>query len=102
MTIYKKRVDDNHAEVKLALMSAGANVDDISAIGGGVPDLLVGFVRNGQKCFAFFEVKDGKKFKSQQKLTPAQERWHEKYRGWPVCTVDSAEAALRHLKVLQT
>ena len=102
MSKFARRVDANHAQVVSALTAAGAIVDDLSAIGGGVPDLLIGYMRNGERQFALMEVKDGQKVKSKQKLTDAQIRWHEKYAGWPVSIVDSAEAALRHLKVLQS
>jgi hypothetical protein len=98
---YAKRVDANHAQVKSALTAAGCVVEDLSAIGGGVPDLLVGYMKRGERLFWAVEVKDGQKVKSAQKLTDAQIRWHEKFAGWPVSVVDSAEAALRHLKVLQ-
>lgn len=101
MSKYAKRVDANHTQVVEALRAAGCVVDDLSAIGGGVPDLLVGYIKREERCFALFEVKDGAKVKSAQKLTDAQIRWHEKYAGWPVSIVDGPEAALRHLRVLQ-
>ena len=93
---YAKKVDANHSQVVSALRSAGALVEDLSAAGNGLPDILVGI--NGR--FALFEIKDGNKPKSAQKLTDAQERFHEKWAGFPICTVDGPEAALRHLKVL--
>lgn len=101
MSKFARRVDANHAQVVAALRAAGCVVDDISAVGGGIPDLLVGYIRRGERHFALFEVKDGAKVKSAQKLTDAQIRWHEKYAGWPVSIVDGPEAALRHLRVLQ-
>ena len=101
MNKYAKRVDANHTQVVEALRSAGCVVDDLSAIGGGVPDLLVGYMRRGERLFWLCEIKDGKKPKSDQKLTDAQIHWHEKYAGWPVSIVDGPEAALRHLRVLQ-
>ncbi len=101
MSKYAKRVDANHTQVVEALRSAGCVVDDLSAIGGGVPDILVGYLRRGDRLFWLCEIKDGAKPKSDQKLTDAQIRWHEKYAGWPVSVVDGPEAALRHLRVLQ-
>jgi len=95
---FARRVDANHAQVKSALIAAGAKVHDLSSTGGGVPDLLIGI--NGR--LALFEVKDGAKVKSAQKLTKAQEEFHAMWAGFPICTVDGPEAALRHLKVLQS
>jgi len=94
------KVDSNHAAVVSALRAAGARVESLAGVGHGVPDLLVGVP--GTKRLALFEVKDGDKCKSAQKLTPAQVQWHSKWDGFPICTVDSPEAALRHLKVLQS
>ena len=98
MSKYAKRVDANHAQVKSALIAAGAKVHDLSAIGGGVPDLLIGI--NGR--LALFEVKDGAKVKSAQELTDAQKKFHAMWAGFPICTVDGPEAALRHLQVLKS
>lgn len=94
------RVDANHAAVVSALRAAGANVESLAAVGKGVPDLLVGVP--GTKRLALFEVKDGKKAPSAQKLTAHQQDWHAKWSGYPVCTVDGPEAALRMLKVMQS
>lgn len=93
-----KKVDANHSQVICALRAAGAMVEDLSAVGKGVPDILVGI--NGK--FALFEIKDGNKPKSAQKLTPAQVEWHKKWENFPVCLVDGPEAALSMLRVLQS
>ena len=93
------RVDANHAQVVSALRAAGAAVQSLASVGVGVPDLLVGVP--GTNRLALFEVKDGKKPPSHRKLTDAQVIWHERWKDYPVCTVDGPEAALRHLKVLQ-
>lgn len=101
MSKYARRVDSNQLQVISALAGAGCVVEDLSATGGGVPDLLVGYMAQGERRFWLCEVKDGQRVKSAQKLTDAQIRWHEKYAGWPVSVVDGPEAALRHLKALQ-
>ncbi len=36
-----RRVDSNHAEIRDGLRQAGADVTDLSGIGGGIPDLIV-------------------------------------------------------------
>ena len=79
-----------------ALRAAGALVQDLSGVGRGVPDLLVGI--RGQMML--MEVKDGRKPPSARHLTTEQVKWHAKWAGYPISVVDSAEAALRHLKVL--
>lgn len=89
---YALRVDQNQAQIISALEAAGALVEVI----GKPVDLLVGI--NGR--FAFFEVKDGAKMPSQRKKTPLQQRFFEKYAGYPICLVDSPEAALRHLNII--
>jgi hypothetical protein len=67
------------------LRQVGATVQPLHAVGGGVPDLLVGF--RGQTYL--IEVKDGRKPPSARKLTPDQVEWHSAWRGqvaiaeWP-------------------
>lgn len=90
---YALRVDANQTEIISVLQAAGAQVEVI----GKPVDLLVGI--NG--IFAFFEIKDGNKPKSQQKRTPAQIKFFEKWAGYPVCLVDGPDAAIRHLNVLK-
>ena len=41
------RKDDNHNEIVRAFIGVGAVVIDLSGVGDGVPDILVGF--RGQK-----------------------------------------------------
>lgn len=91
------KVDANHAQVVSALRAAGAMVESLAGVGKGVPDLLVGV--SGR--LALFEIKDGAKVKSAQKLTPAQVEWHARWAGYPICTVDGPEAAIRHLNVIK-
>lgn len=98
MTRYALRVDANQAQVVSALQAAGATVEII-----GLPvDLLIGYVGKGGPSFAFFEVKDGNKSPSKRRKTEVQEKFFAKFPGYPVHLVDSAECALRHLKVLRS
>jgi len=90
---YARRIDANQTQVIEALRAAGALVLVLSQ----PLDLLVGI--NGK--LALFEVKDGAKVKSAQKLKPAQEKFLAEWAGYPACVVDGPEAALRHLRVLQ-
>lgn len=91
------RVDDNHVAVVEALRKAGAMVQSLAGVGDGVPDLLIGI----RGKLALFEIKDGSKSPSRRKLTPDQVKWHEQWAGYPVCTVDCVEAALRMLAVMK-
>jgi len=91
------KVDANQAAVVDALRKAGAMVQSLAGVGEGVPDLLIGI----RGKLALFEIKDGSKSPSRRKLTPDQVKWHQKWAGYPVCTVDGVEAALRMLAVMK-
>lgn len=89
------RVDANHAEVVAAIVAAGGDVIDLSAVGEGVPDLLVGIAGR----FVLVEVKDGKKKPSAQALTVMQTWFHRRMQSQrlPCIVVRSAEEAVRVL-----
>lgn len=93
MSRYARRVDDNHGEVKAALLAIGCSVCDLSAVGGGVNDLLVGY--RGRNVL--IEVKDGRKPPSARSLTPAQVIFRAEWRGqYDVATsVEEAIAAVQ-------
>ena len=88
------KVDGNHGEIVQALRQVGATVQSLAAVGGGVPDLLVGW----RGLNLLIEVKDGSRIPSQQKLTPDQERWHEAWSGHPVYVVRSVDETMEVLK----
>jgi len=90
---YAKRVDANQTQVINALQAAGAQVLVLSK----PLDLLVGIAGK----LALFEVKDGNKPPSQQDHTDAQKKFLKEWNGYPVCTVDGPEAALRALNVIK-
>lgn len=83
------KIDANQEQVVSALRAAGAVVQSLAAIGGGVPDLLVAFRGN----LFLLEVKDGAKRPSERKLTDAQQKWHQAW-GALVEVVTSPEQAL--------
>jgi hypothetical protein len=69
------RKDANHDEIADALRAAGCWVLDLSAVGGGCPDLLVhGPVHPWS--LVLVEIKDGSKPPSRRPLTPAQIKLH--------------------------
>jgi hypothetical protein len=86
----RAKVDANHAAIVRALRAIGASVQDLSRVGGGMPDLLVGY--HGTNVL--LEVKDGSKAPSARVLTPAQKLWKSKWGGTSL-TVTSPEEAQR-------
>ena len=85
------KVDENQAEIVAALRKVGCTVQSLAAIGNGCPDLLVGVA--GKTLL--MEIKDGKKVKSKQALTPDQLGWHGAWRGGALEVVDSIDSAIR-------
>lgn len=86
------KVDRNQPEIVAALRDLGASVQPLHAVGQGCPDLLVGF----RGLNILIEVKDHKASKSDQKLNPRQQEWHQSWRGQAtkVSTVEEAWAAI--------
>lgn len=93
---YGAKKDANHHEVVAALEKAGASVLDMSAIGGGFPDLIVGF----RNLTLLMEIKNPKTAYGRRGFNKNQVRWQESWRGGPVALVDGPEAALRALGVM--
>ena len=85
MPKYAARSDSNQQDIMDALRAAGASVVSLHRMGGGMPDLLVGY--DGKNYL--MEVKVGKAV-----LTPDE---HKFITGWNVCIyiVRSVEDALR-------
>jgi len=88
------KIDRNQPEIVDALRSVGARVQSLATVGGGVPDLLVGYLGD----LYLIECKDGKRPPSERKLTPDQERWHAEWSGYPVYVVKCVEDAADVLK----
>ena len=95
MTRRAAKVDANPAEIVRALRAAGCGELDTSAIGKGVPDLLV-HPPTFPACRmpVFMEVKDGAKPPSARKLTPAQVKFHAEWKGW-IFIVTNVDEALQ-------
>lgn len=83
------RIDANQPAIIHALRKAGVSVEDLSGVGGGVPDLLCGV----PEAVFLLEIKDGAKPPSDRKLTSDQVVWHARWRG-PVHIVTSVDEAL--------
>ena len=82
-------VDANQAAIVGELRDAGCTVQHLHKVGEGCPDIAVGH----RSTNYFFEIKDGSKPPSAQKLRPLQQKWHDEWKG-QVCTITTAEEAL--------
>jgi hypothetical protein len=83
-------VDANQQEIVDMLREAGCTVTSLASVGGGVPDLLVGY--RGRTLL--FEIKDGKKPPSARLLTPQQREWAGQWNGGPVWVISDQTQAL--------
>lgn len=91
-------VDRNQADVVKALRKVGASVEHLHAVGGGCPDLLVGF--RGTNWL--LEVKPATdKDQRALRLRESQRRWHAAWAA-PVHVVHSPEQALAVIGIHST
>ena len=95
MTRFARQVDANQTAVVEALRRVGALVQHLHTVGGGCPDLLVGF----RGKLWLLEVKDGRKPPSARALNDAELEWHRRWAGYPVVTVTSPLDALKAIGV---
>ena len=95
--MYGKRKDANHNEIVDAMTKVGAYVIDMSHVGKGFPDLIVGF----QSKTILMEIKNRKTSYGRKGLNKNQLEWKEQWLGGPYCIVDSPEAALRMIGVIK-
>ena len=89
---YANRIDANQNKIVDALRKAGAVVRIISQ-GDGIPDLLVGY----RGYTILMEVKDGDKVPSARKLTEAEQKFFDDWRGGMLVIVNSVDEALETL-----
>jgi hypothetical protein len=87
------RIDANQEQIVSALRAMGATVRVVTQ-GNGLPDLLVGF----RGVTILMEVKDGQKVPSARKLTPAEQKFFDEWRGGIVAIVNSVDEAIDLLK----
>lgn len=93
------RRDANHKAIVEALRKVGASVQDLAAVGGGCPDLLVGYER---KNFVLEVKRPGvwrkKRGIVQRQTNERQERWRAEWNG-STHIVSSVDEALRAIGV---
>lgn len=90
---YANRIDANQNQIVDAMRKVGAVVRIISQ-GDGIPDLLVGY----KGYTILMEVKDGGKVPSARKLTEAEQRFFDDWRGGMLVVINSVEEAIETLK----
>lgn len=95
----RARRDTNHAPIVKALKAAGRSVLDLSSVGGGCPDLLVGW---GRLHMLLMEIKHDREDGGggNHPVTENQLEWHRQWKGLPVVVVRSPEEALEATGVL--
>jgi Holliday junction resolvase len=91
---FAKRTDKNQKDIVLALRKMGATVIDLSKVGKGIPDLLVGY----NKKTALVEIKSSKN----AKLTPHQEAFFREWDGGTLARIDDVDGAIRLINILNT
>lgn len=92
MTYYKKRVDENQKQIIHTFIALGASVLNLSRVGEGAPDLAIGYKGNT----VFVEVKRD----SKAPYTDSQVKFMQEWRGGAVSRIDSVDAAIRLIKML--
>jgi Holliday junction resolvase len=86
-----KRVDSNQKDIVHALKTFGATVVDLSGVGKGCPDLLIGFKN---KTYLIEVKKDSK-----AKFTPQQLQFNELWTGGVIARIETIDEAIALLKV---
>jgi len=84
------RVDRNQPMIVKGLRQIGASVQSLATMGGGCPDLLVGY--QGENYL--MEIKDPDAPKNKRDLTPDQVKWHAEWKGI-INVVETLDEAFR-------
>jgi Holliday junction resolvase len=92
MTYYAKRVDSNQKDIVQAFKELGCSVLDLSRVGQGCPDLLIGYKN---KC-AMVEIKSSNK----AHFTEPQLKFIKNWKGSSITRIDSVEGVIRLVKLL--
>lgn len=84
-----KRTDVNQKDIVQALRTFGATVVDLSGVGKGCPDLLIGF----QNETYLIEIKKD----SKAKFTEQQLQFNEKWNGGKLARIETIDQAIYFL-----
>jgi hypothetical protein len=71
------KIDSNQPEIVAMFRKLGASVAHTHMVGDGFGDVVVGF----QGINVLVEIKDSEKPPSARKLTPAEAKFHDEWRG---------------------
>lgn len=88
---FPKKVDNNQLEIVKVFKSLGATVLNLSGVGKGCPDLLIGY--KGISVLVEIKSKTGK-------FTEPQLKFMEQWQGGAVNRIDSVDGAIRLIKLL--
>jgi Holliday junction resolvase len=88
---FPKKVDNNQLDIVKTFRSMGATVLNLSAVGKGCPDLLIGY--KGISVLVEIKSKTGK-------FTEPQLKFMEQWQGGAVNRIDSIDGAIRLIKLL--
>lgn len=101
------RLDDNHRTIADGLEARGHQVRSLAGVGDGVPDLLVGArrptvrylygrpMRDFDRVLMVLEIKRTRNLRGDlEPLTPLEEKFHRKWKGWPCFVVGSLDQAI--------
>ncbi|HZN68013.1 MAG TPA: hypothetical protein VFB66_22195 [Tepidisphaeraceae bacterium] len=89
MNYRRAKRDGNHAEIVRALRDCGRSVLELHTVGGGCPDLLVGY---GGYAMVLLEVKNPS---GRDRVEESQRTFLKAWRGKPPVVVRSVDEALR-------
>ena len=92
----RARTDANHSAIVEFFRAAGASVLDLSRVGHGCPDILIGY----QHRSVLVEIKDGSKCPSRRTLTEDQQAFMRSWRGGPVVTITDIAGAQTLLRTI--
>ena len=85
-----RRIDDNQKQICKAFRDLGWSYEHTHTIGDGFPDGVAGHKKRNY----LIEIKDGSKPKSQKKLTPEEEKFHQAWKG-QICIIESVEDVVK-------
>jgi hypothetical protein len=92
--MYAKKTDKNQQIIIDTFRGLGATVHDLSKVGNGIPDLLVGY--KNHTCLV--EVKSSEK----ATYTQYQKDFLNNWKGGMVLRIDSIDGAIRLIKLLNS
>lgn len=91
MGLRRVKVDANQSAIVRALRAVGATVVDLSAVGGGLGDLLVGYHQRTH----LLEVKNPATSYGRKGFSQSQTKFNAAWRGAPPVVVYTVEEALQ-------